>query len=695
MTDDLDILRRSKVPAPDPAARDRAVLAAMEAFDAAGEKTQAPAQGSAAAMRPRGVDRPSRSFLMTLARNAERALFSRPAMATALALLILPVGGYVAWNVLDRPEYVPAPPNAMQGQATRGQARQGQAMRGEAAKQAASPSAQDRLAPKPASPPPVAPPAEADVAAAPQPSRSIAQQEASDMETFSREAPAQAIPQAMPSPSTMPSDALPVEPQQVETYPQADATGFVPVTEQPVSTFSADVDTASYARVRRAILGGQMPPADMVRTEEMVNYFDYAYPLPETRDVPFRATTTIVPSPWNQKAKLLHIGIQGFDIVPETRPKANLVFLIDTSGSMADADKLPLLIQSFQLLLTRLAPDDTVSIVTYAGSAGVALEPTKVSERDKITAALTAMMAGGSTAGAAGIETAYDLAKRNFVEGGVNRVLLATDGDFNVGLDDPAQLEDFIARKRKTGIFLSVLGFGTGNLRDDMMQSLAQNGNGTAAYIDTLAEARKVLVEEAGSTLFPIAKDVKLQVEFNPSQVSEYRLIGYETRMLKREDFNDDRKDAGDIGSGHSVTAIYEYLPSGVASGTVDPLRYGEKETAAPAKPSGEIAFLKMRYKLPDEDTSKLVTAPVTPEQEVALDAASQDTRFSIAVAAFAQKLKGNRWLGDMSYERIADLAAGARGEDAFGYRNGLLQLVRLTEALAASAKPATAMPKE
>ncbi|MFC1516842.1 VWA domain-containing protein, partial [Thermodesulfobacteriota bacterium] len=324
------------------------------------------------------------------------------------------------------------------------------------------------------------------------------------------------------------------------------------VSEAPVSTFSIDVDTASYAFVRRALNSGVLPQKNAVRVEELINYFDYDYPLPDDRAMPFKSFVALLPTPWNPDTKLMHIGIKGIDIIPEKRPRTNLVFLIDVSGSMQSRDKLPLLKNAFRMLVDTLDAEDIVSMVVYAGAAGTVLEPTKVKEKGKIIAALDRLRAGGSTAGGEGIRQAYALAKANFDPEGVNRVILATDGDFNVGIRNPEELKGFVERKRKTGIFLSVLGFGQGNYNDALMQKLAQNGNGNAAYIDTLSEARKVLVDEAHSTLFTIAKDVKIQVEFNPARVAEYRLIGYETRMLRREDFNNDRVDAGDIGSGHS-----------------------------------------------------------------------------------------------------------------------------------------------
>jgi Ca-activated chloride channel family protein len=342
--------------------------------------------------------------------------------------------------------------------------------------------------------------------------------------------------------------------------------------EEPVSTFSIDGDTASYSYVRRMLEDGFVPQPDAVRIEELINYFPYDYKAAASADVPFEPNVSVFPTPWNPKTQLIQIGIKGFE-PPVTDTKSNLVFLIDTSGSMEAPDKLPLLKRAFGLLLDQLSDNDSVSIVTYAGSAGIALEPTTATEKAKILAALDQLYAGGSTAGAEGIELAYRLAEQAGIDGGTNRVILATDGDFNVGIDDPDALEDFISDKRASGISLSVLGFGRGNLDDATMQALAQNGNGNASYISSFAEARKVLVEEIGGTLHTIAKDVKIQVEFNPAVVSEYRLIGYESRVLNREDFNNDAVDAGDIGAGHTVTALYEITP--VGEGLVEPLRYG------------------------------------------------------------------------------------------------------------------------
>ncbi|MEM6812577.1 MAG: VWA domain-containing protein [Pseudomonadota bacterium] len=460
------------------------------------------------------------------------------------------------------------------------------------------------------------------------------------------------------------------------------------VSEKPVSTFSIDVDTSSYSFVRSSLNRGVLPQKSSVRIEEMVNYFDYNYPLPETRDQPFKPTVTIVDSPWSEGKKLMHIGIKGFDIETD-KPKSNLVFLIDVSGSMNNPNKLPLLVNSLKMLIDTMNQDDKISIVVYAGAAGAVLEPTSADNKAKIYAALDSLSAGGSTAGAAGINLAYQLAEQNFDENAVNRVIIATDGDFNVGITDQKELKDFVERKRESGVFLSVFGFGRGNYNDHLMQTLAQNGNGVAAYIDTLSEARKVLVEEASSTLFPIAKDVKLQVEFNPQTVSEYRLVGYETRALKREDFNNDKVDAGDIGAGHKVTAIYEFTPVGSKASTIDSLRYkNEKKLLENDDLNQEFAFLKIRYKLPKESKSNLMTISVKQTDyqgsiQTLLnsdDAISQDIAFSIAVASFAQTLKGGKYTGDMTYDNIINIARKSKGDDEFGYRSEFVQLVRLAK---------------
>ena len=445
--------------------------------------------------------------------------------------------------------------------------------------------------------------------------------------------------------------------------------------EEPVSTFSIDVDTASYAVVRSSLSAGALPPEAAVRVEEMVNYFEYAYPSGDGRH-PFQPTITVMDTPWNAGTDLVHIGIQGDLPAIEDRPPLNLVFLIDTSGSMQDANKLPLLKQSFRLMLAELRPEDEVSIVTYAGSAGQVLEPTRAAERSVILDALDRLEAGGSTAGQAGLQQAYQVAEGMAGDGEVTRVILATDGDFNVGLSDPAALEGFIAEKRETGTYLSVLGFGRGNLDDATMQALAQNGNGTAAYIDTLAEARKVLVDQLTGALFPIANDVKIQVEFNPTQIAEYRLIGYETRALNREDFNNDRVDAGEIGAGHTVTAIYEVTPVGSDAILNGPLRYTAESEGVSA--SDELGFFKMRYKRPGEDVSQLIEEPIFPVQ----DEAGADVRFSVAVAGFGELLRGGAYQGNWGWTEAIALANGARGEDPFGYRAEALTLMRLAESL-------------
>ncbi len=456
------------------------------------------------------------------------------------------------------------------------------------------------------------------------------------------------------------------------------------VKETPVSTFSVDVDTASYAFMRASINAGQIPQPGSIRIEEMVNYFPYDYAAPRSAAKPFKANVTVTPSPWNADTKLMHIGIKGYVPPAVDKPRSNIVLLIDTSGSMDQANKLPLLINSFKLLLNTLDEEDTVSIVTYAGSAGTVLEPTPATEKDKIHAALNRLRAGGSTAGADGLELAYIKAEENFDDEGINRIFLATDGDFNVGFSSPEDMKRFVEEKRKSGIFLSVLGFGMGNYNDALMQSLAQNGNGVAAYIDSLSEANKVLADESGSALITIAKDVKIQVEFNPATIAEYRLIGYETRALRREDFNNDKVDAGEINSGHSVTAIYELTPVGSPAVSVDDLRYAQVEEPQPtlASASEEFAFIKIRHKLPNATTSTLQTFPISTEQEVRLNRASDDTRFAAAVAAVGQKLRGDTQLSDYSYTDAIELAVSARGDDPQGYRAEFIQLVRLLDSM-------------
>ena len=472
-----------------------------------------------------------------------------------------------------------------------------------------------------------------------------------------------------------------------DRFPKAQPNPLKRVADEPVSTFSVDVDTASYSVVRRALNSGRLPPRDAVRVEEMINYFPYAYPLPESQTQPFLPTVTLVPSPWNAGRQLVHIAIKGYALNAAERPRANLVFLIDTSGSMGPEDRLPLVRNALRMLVSQLRPEDSIGIVTYAGNANALLPPTKLSERARILAAIEQLSAGGSTAGAAGLQQAYAMTEAGFDKSAVNRIVLATDGDFNVGITDRRELQSFIERKRDTGIYLSILGVGIGNHNDRLMQTLAQAGNGVAAYIDTLAEARKVLVEEASSTLFPIARDVKIQVEFNPATVSEYRLVGYETRMLKREDFNNDKVDAGDVGSGHAVTAIYEITPVGVAV-AADPLRYGpasarpEERVAPPI--TRELSFLKLRYKLPKEEASRLIEIAIGPGLvKPNLASAPDDVRFAIAVAGFGELLKGSGHTGTNTLDDVIALASSARGDDGFGYRAEFVNLVRLAKSAA------------
>jgi Ca-activated chloride channel homolog len=465
----------------------------------------------------------------------------------------------------------------------------------------------------------------------------------------------------------------PPEPD-TEAFANADANPVITTQETPVSTFSIDVDTASYAVIRQSLNAGQLPPPDAVRIEEMVNYFPYAYPAPEAGS-PFRPTVTVMQTPWNPGTKLVHIALQGELPAIADRPPLNLVFLVDTSGSMDEPTKLPLLKQSLMLMLGQLRPQDQIAIVAYAGSAGTVLEPVAGTDTAAVMGALDRLAAGGSTAGAEGLALAYQVAAKMAGDGEVSRVLIATDGDFNVGIGDPDALKDYIAKQRDTGIYLSVLGFGRGNLDDATMQALAQNGNGQAAYIDTLNEARKVLVDQLTGELFPIANDVKIQVEWNPATVAEYRLIGYETRALRREDFNNDRVDAGEIGAGHTVTAIYEVTAPGSGALLNDPLRYG----AAVAEPgAGELGFLRLRYKDPGSATSQLLETPIQPETVIASD----DVRFGVAIGGFGQLLTGATYLGDWGWDDAIAMAGAARGDDPFGYRIEAVNLMRLAQTL-------------
>ncbi|MGO8505083.1 von Willebrand factor type A domain-containing protein [Rhizobium leguminosarum] len=700
---ELEKLSRLTPPAATPEARARALAAAMQAFDTA-ENNAPAAQGNAKGWRQSSII----NWIWSPVMN--KKFLAGSALAT---LLVIPAAGYLAIEltrngspIVDQTEIagnLSKSEASKQPAATAGQpvavAPQAPAGNGSLAEQSVA----DAQAPRDKEAPALAKPD----------SSQTSEFDANDVATLTnkpegsaaalgaakRAAPAAPgiVPQrqlAEPMAAIAPSPAPPAEGRvQIqldpnrERFANAAANPIKSVATDPVSTFSADVDSASYAFVRRSLTGGAMPDPQSVRVEEMINYFPYDWPGPDNAEQPFKATVTVMPTPWNHDTELMHVAIKGYDIAPATTPHANLVFLIDVSGSMDEPDKLPLLKSAFRLLVNKLKPDDTVSIVTYAGNAGTVLAPTRVAEKSKILSAIDRLEPGGSTGGAEGIEAAYDLAKQGFVKDGVNRVMLATDGDFNVGPSSDEDLKRIIEERRKDGIFLTVLGFGRGNLNDSLMQTLAQNGNGSAAYIDTLAEAQKTLVEEAGSTLFPIASDVKFQVEFNPERIAEYRLIGYETRALNREDFNNDRVDAGDIGSGHSVTAIYEITPKGSPAVMNDDLRYGAADKV-PAEASdsahhGELAFVKMRYKRPGEDKSALITTPVNDGNAVAtVDAAPQDVRFSVAVAAFGQKLSHVAAVDTYSYQAIADLAAASRGTDTFGYRSDFLGLVRLADGL-------------
>lgn len=464
-----------------------------------------------------------------------------------------------------------------------------------------------------------------------------------------------------------------------EEYATIHENGFRKVLDHALSTFSIDVDAASYSNMRRFINNGQLPQKDAVRIEEMINYFNYEYKNPTGKD-PFSINTEVAKAPWNRKHLIAQIGLQGKKIELENLPASNIVFLLDVSGSMSAPNKLPLLKSAFKLLVNELRPQDKVSIVVYAGAAGVVLEPTDGNDKKKIMDALDQLQAGGSTAGGAGINLAYKLAKEQFVQGGNNRVVLATDGDFNVGASSNASMERLIEEKRQEGVFLTVLGFGMGNYKDSKMEILADKGNGNYAYIDNMKEAKKVLVNEFGGTMFTIAKDVKIQVEFNPAVVQAYRLIGYENRMLNDEDFNDDKKDAGELGSGHTVTALYEIIPVGVESEFVkdiDPLKY-QTNNAQAVTESDELLTVKFRYKEPDGNKSKLITEVV--KNQIRKSSANLD--WSMAVAGFGMLLRDSEYKGDLRYADVLSMAKASKGKDAFGYRSEFIELVDLAKSM-------------
>ncbi|CAN4279745.1 VWA domain-containing protein [Pseudoxanthomonas sp. LjRoot125] len=482
------------------------------------------------------------------------------------------------------------------------------------------------------------------------------------------------------------------QPANTEKYAERDDNPVRRTLDEPVSTFSVDVDTGSYSNVRRMLRDGQRPPADAVRAEEFINYFRYGHAAPTDRSRPFHVTTELAPAPWNAKRQVLMVGIKGYDVPKATLPASNLVFLLDTSGSMESPDKLPLLKQSFAQLVPQLRAQDRVSIVVYAGSAGLVLPPTPGDRHDEILAALDRLQAGGSTNGGDGIRLAYAMAKQAYVPNGVNRVILATDGDFNVGTISQDALETMVADQRKSGIALTTLGFGTGNYNDALAEKLADVGDGNHAYIDTLQEGRKVLVEEMQSTLLTIARDVKIQVEFNPAVVAEYRLIGYENRVLANEDFANDKVDAGDIGAGHEVTALYEITPVGSGADRLPALRYGGKTVAADAA-TGEVAHLRLRYKLPGQDASRLIEAPIARDS---LTTQPTDAfRFATAVAAYADLLRGGQRIDGWAWNDVARTARAATGRDPYGLKAEFVGMIDQAHRLVAAQTDAPAIAGE
>lgn len=464
-----------------------------------------------------------------------------------------------------------------------------------------------------------------------------------------------------------------------ENYSTIHENGFKDAKINPLSTFSIDVDNASYTNVRRFINQGELPPVDAVRVEEMINYFSYNYPEP-TGEIPFSVTTELGRCPWNGEHYLMHVGLKGKNIDKRELPPSNLVFLIDVSGSMKSPDKLPLLKRGFKMLVNELRPADRVSIVVYSGAAGKALDSTPGNEKKTILDAIENLNAGGSTAGGEGLKLAYKMARKNFIEDGNNRIILATDGDFNVGVSSTSEMERLVEKERESGIFMSVLGFGTGNIKDDKMETIADKGNGNYSYIDNIQEARKVFISEFGGTLFTIAKDVKFQLEFNPKQVKSYRLVGYENRLLSDEDFNDDTKDAGEMGAGHTVTALYEIIPAGAESETpsVDPLKYQDSKPVS-GKYSDELLTIKLRYKESNGGNSKLLEQPV---KNKVVKNTSDDFRFSAAVASFGMLLRKSQFMGNTTTKSVLDLAKSAKGTDEEGYRAEFIQLVKTADDL-------------
>ncbi|MDP4031849.1 MAG: von Willebrand factor type A domain-containing protein [Pseudorhodobacter sp.] len=677
MTDDLGALRAAlhAIPAANVEARADAIALAMKNFDA----QQKSRQGSAGAMRLTQDRHPSAGFLRG-AYNMLKSLTSRPILAATTSVVALSVGLVIVLPMLQttppptavvQPEVVsttPATSEVLPAPSVTGEPVTGDKSSDDGGNQdhditlLATPELEAQVLDQPG----IGAAAGVENPSYPPSPAPIGKRVARAGRTL--------LAEGLP-PEGMADLGRPA-PENSENFANAAPNPLRITADEPVSTFSIDVDTASYAVVRSSLMNGALPDAQAVRIEEMVNYFPYTYPAPALGEAPFRSTVTVMSTPWNSGTRLVHIALQGRLPAVAERPALNLVFLIDTSGSMDEPNKLPLLKQSFKLLLAQLRPEDEVAIVAYAGSAGEVLAPTKAADRDAILAALDRLEAGGATAGAEGLALAYQVARRMGGAGEVSRVLLATDGDFNVGIDDPEGLTHYIARQRDSGVYLSVLGFGRGNLDDATMQALAQNGNGQAAYIDTMNEARKVLVDQLSGALFPIAEDVKIQVEWNPALVAEYRLIGYETRALRREDFNNDRIDAGEIGAGHTVTAIYEVTAPGSAALRNDPLRYG---TAQPTGEAGELGFLRLRYKAPGEDNSALIESPILPDNGTATD----DVRFAAAIAGFGQLLTGASYLGEWGWDQAIALALEARGDDPFGYRIEAVNLMRMAQSLA------------
>ncbi len=713
MNDEFDKLRaglKAAAPAPDPAAKAEALQRAMENFDRHQETAKAP--------RP-SRDRPERAGVLTGVRDMFTKLTTRGALAATASIAALGIGVMI-WPSLqgEAPGPKVTTPVVMETAPADDEARDQLATTLADADKPATPQEQVAVQEEPAvnpviveaAPPPTAPAPAAEPAPMVRREKSVggvtlegysgigvpSSDEADIVSTF-RNQPVGGFEEradpgltygaasdaAAAAPALTDSAGFPLPGTDAILLPEADTEAWSTeapnpvkiVAEEPVSTFSIDTDTASWSVIRSSLTNGQLPPKEAVRIEEMVNYFPYDYAAPEPGEAPFRASVSLFRTPWNEHTQLLRIGIQGELPATDERPPLNLVFLIDTSGSMDDPRKLPMLKQSFGLMLGQLRPEDQVAIVTYAGSAGLVLEPTAASDRTTILAALDRLDAGGSTAGQEGLQQAYQVAESMAEDGRIGRILLATDGDFNVGIYDPEELKDFIAKKRDSGIYLSVLGFGRGNLDDATMQALAQNGNGTAAYIDTLSEAQKVLVDQLSGALFPIADDVKIQIEFNPAAVAEYRLIGYETRALAREDFNNDKVDAGEIGAGHQVTALYEVTPVGSPAILNDPLRYAEPTLAGDV---AELGFLKLRYKEPGEDVSTLIETPIP----VARGEAGTDATFAAAIAGMGQLLSDPKYLGQWGWDEAITLANGARGDDPFGYRAEAIQLMRLAESL-------------